>query len=73
VLVRPDGHVGWRSRSITRDPSRTMRDTVSVMLRSSNKRAALSESGYSSERVTLTTDAERSEFPNLQWLPLGLK
>ena len=36
VLVRPDGYVGWRSRSITRDPSRTLRDAVSMILRTSN-------------------------------------
>jgi 2-polyprenyl-6-methoxyphenol hydroxylase-like FAD-dependent oxidoreductase len=36
VLVRPDGHVGWRSRSITRDPSRTLRDAVSTILRTSS-------------------------------------
>jgi hypothetical protein len=36
VLVRPDAHVGWRSRSIARDPSRTLRDAVSIILRTSN-------------------------------------
>ena len=36
VLVRPDGHVGWRSRSITRDPSGTLRDAVSMILRTRN-------------------------------------
>jgi hypothetical protein len=36
VLVRPDGHVGWRSRSITRDPSHTLRDAVSIILGTSN-------------------------------------
>ena len=32
VLVRPDGHVGWRSRAATRDPSRTLRDALATIL-----------------------------------------
>jgi putative polyketide hydroxylase len=36
VLVRPDGHVGWRTCSIPRDPSRTLRDAVSMILRTRN-------------------------------------
>jgi 2-polyprenyl-6-methoxyphenol hydroxylase-like FAD-dependent oxidoreductase len=35
ALVRPDGYVGWRSRSIARDPSRTLRDAVSMILSAS--------------------------------------
>jgi putative polyketide hydroxylase len=36
VLVRPDGHIGWRSRSITRDPSGALRDAVSMILHTGN-------------------------------------
>jgi hypothetical protein len=32
VLVRPDGHVGWRSRAIDGDPSRTLRGALSTIL-----------------------------------------
>ncbi len=32
VLVRPDGHVGWRSPILTRDPSRTLRDALATIL-----------------------------------------
>lgn len=32
VLVRPDGHVGWRSRAVSRDPSRTLRDALATIL-----------------------------------------
>jgi 2-polyprenyl-6-methoxyphenol hydroxylase-like FAD-dependent oxidoreductase len=32
VLVRPDGHVGWRSRAVTHDPSRTLRDALATIL-----------------------------------------
>jgi 2-polyprenyl-6-methoxyphenol hydroxylase-like FAD-dependent oxidoreductase len=32
VLVRPDGHVGWRSRSSTQNPSRTLRDALATIL-----------------------------------------
>jgi hypothetical protein len=32
VLVRPDGYVGWRSRSKTSDPSRTLREAMAGML-----------------------------------------
>jgi hypothetical protein len=32
VLVRPDGHVGWRSRAATHDPSRTLRDALATIL-----------------------------------------
>jgi len=32
VLVRPDGHVGWRSRAINGDPSRTLRGALSTIL-----------------------------------------
>jgi 2-polyprenyl-6-methoxyphenol hydroxylase-like FAD-dependent oxidoreductase len=32
VLVRPDGHVGWRSREATRDASRTLRDALATIL-----------------------------------------
>jgi 2-polyprenyl-6-methoxyphenol hydroxylase-like FAD-dependent oxidoreductase len=39
VLVRPDAHVGWRSRSIPRDPSRTLRDAVSMILCTSSSGA----------------------------------
>jgi putative polyketide hydroxylase len=28
VLVRPDGHVGWRSRAMNGDPARSLRDAV---------------------------------------------
>ena len=36
VLVRPDGHVGWRSRSMTRDPSGALRDAVSMIMHTGN-------------------------------------
>jgi len=32
VLVRPDGHVGWRSRAINGDPSRALRSALSTIL-----------------------------------------
>jgi hypothetical protein len=32
VLVRPDGYVGWRSRSRPGDPSRTLRDAMTDIL-----------------------------------------
>jgi len=32
VLVRPDGHVGWRSRTMTGNPSRTLRDALATIL-----------------------------------------
>jgi putative polyketide hydroxylase len=32
VLVRPDGHVGWRSRAMTGDPARTLREAISTIL-----------------------------------------
>jgi putative polyketide hydroxylase len=32
VLVRPDGHVGWRSRTINGDASRTLRGALSTIL-----------------------------------------
>jgi putative polyketide hydroxylase len=32
VLVRPDGHVGWRSRAINGDPSLTLRGALSTIL-----------------------------------------
>jgi putative polyketide hydroxylase len=32
VLIRPDGYVGWRSRSKTSDPSRTLREAMAGML-----------------------------------------
>ncbi len=32
VLVRPDGHVGWRSRTATHDPSRTLADALATIL-----------------------------------------
>jgi hypothetical protein len=32
VLVRPDGHVGWRGREATRDASRTLRDALATIL-----------------------------------------
>jgi hypothetical protein len=32
VLVRPDGHVGWRRRAIDDDPSRTLRGALSTIL-----------------------------------------
>ena len=32
VLVRPDGHVGWRSRTATQNPSRTLRDALATIL-----------------------------------------
>ena len=32
VLVRPDGHIGWRSRAMTQDPSRTLREAMSTIL-----------------------------------------
>jgi putative polyketide hydroxylase len=32
VLVRPDGHVGWRSRAATGDPSRTLRDALATIM-----------------------------------------
>jgi len=36
VLVRPDGHIGWRSRSITHDPSGALRDAISMILHTGN-------------------------------------
>lgn len=33
VLVRPDGHVAWRSRTSTPDPSSVLRDVLQVVLR----------------------------------------
>ena len=36
VLVRPDGYVGWRSRATTTDPSRTLREALSTILRTTN-------------------------------------
>ena len=35
VLVRPDGHVGWRSRAINGDPSRALRRALSQILHAS--------------------------------------
>ena len=32
VLVRPDGHVGWRSRTINGDPSQALRGALSSIL-----------------------------------------
>jgi putative polyketide hydroxylase len=32
VLVRPDGHIGWRSRALNGDPSRTLRGALSTIL-----------------------------------------
>jgi putative polyketide hydroxylase len=32
VLVRPDGYVGWRSRAMTGDPARTLREAISTIL-----------------------------------------
>jgi len=32
VLIRPDGYVGWRSRAITDDPARTLREAISTIL-----------------------------------------
>jgi len=32
VLVRPDGYVGWRSRSKTNDPAWTLREAMAGML-----------------------------------------
>jgi putative polyketide hydroxylase len=32
VLVRPDGYVGWRSRAMTSEPARTLRETISTIL-----------------------------------------
>src|SRR5262245_47314046 len=32
VLVRPDGHVAWRSRSLTREPTATLRATLAAIL-----------------------------------------
>ena len=32
VLIRPDGYIGWRSRSKTNDPSRTLREAMARML-----------------------------------------
>jgi hypothetical protein len=36
VLVRPDGHVGWRSRAMTQDPSRSLREAMSTILHAGN-------------------------------------
>jgi putative polyketide hydroxylase len=38
VLVRPDGHVGWRSRAATGDPSRTLRDALATILSNNSSR-----------------------------------
>ena len=32
VLVRPDGHVGWRSRTMTGDPTATLRAATTAIL-----------------------------------------
>jgi len=32
VLVRPDGHIGWRSRAINGDPSHALRGALSAIL-----------------------------------------
>jgi putative polyketide hydroxylase len=32
VLVRPDGHVGWRSRAINGDPARSLRDAITAIM-----------------------------------------
>ena len=32
VLVRPDGHVGWRSRAMNGDPGGSLRDAVSAIM-----------------------------------------
>jgi putative polyketide hydroxylase len=32
VLIRPDGYIGWRSRSKTSDPSQTLREAMAGML-----------------------------------------
>ena len=32
VLIRPDGYIGWRSRSKTSNPSRTLREAMASML-----------------------------------------
>jgi putative polyketide hydroxylase len=36
VLIRPDGYVGWRSRAITDDPARTLREAISTILGGKN-------------------------------------
>jgi len=32
VLVRPDGHVGWRSQAAAQNPSRTLRDALATIM-----------------------------------------
>ncbi len=32
VLVRPDGHVGWRSRAISSDPAGSLRDAITAIM-----------------------------------------
>ena len=32
VLVRPDGYIGWRSRAMTGDPARALREAISTIL-----------------------------------------
>ena len=32
VLVRPDGHVGWRNRAMPRDPAGSLRNAVSAIM-----------------------------------------
>ena len=39
MLVRPDGHVAWRSRSLTTDPAATLRQAMTRVLGRTSGRA----------------------------------